>query len=78
MKIYSEISLPYFNFWSGGKQNAELLTFKELEQIESCLEDLYPDGIDETMVNDIFWFDTDFIAECLGFDSWEELYESRT
>lgn len=77
MKIHSEISLPFFQFWSGGKQNASMLTYKELEQIEFYLEELYPEGIDETMLNDIMWFETDFIAECLGFDSWEDLYESR-
>ena len=77
MKIYSEISLPDFNFWGGARPNASLLAYEELEIIEACLEDIYPEGIDETLVNDIMWFDTDFIAECLGFDSWEELYESR-
>jgi hypothetical protein len=29
-----------------------------------------------TELNDIFWFEKDFIAESLGYDSWEE-YENH-
>lgn len=77
MKIYSETSLRDFEFWSGARQTVELLTDEELDTIESILEDIYPDGIDETTVNDIFWFDDDFIAECLGYEDFETLYKER-
>lgn len=77
MKIYSEKSLSDFEFWSGARQTAELLTVEELDSIESTLEEIYPEGIDETHLNDIFWFDDDFIAECLGYDDFETLYTER-
>lgn len=77
MKIYKEESLTDFKFWSGAVQTAELLTNEELETIESILEDIYPDGMDETTVNDIFWFEDDFIAECLGYEDFETLYKER-
>jgi hypothetical protein len=73
MKIYKEESLRSFEFWRGAKYTAETLTCEELDQIESLLEDLYPDGVDETTVNDIFWFEEDWIAEMLGFEDWEAL-----
>ena len=73
MKLYSEESLQNFHFWSGAKDTANTLTCQELDQIEAELESLYPDGMDETDLNDFFWFEDDTIAQWLGFDSWEEL-----
>ena len=35
---------------------------------EDILEELYPDGIDETTINDLFWFDRDVIASWLGYE----------
>lgn len=77
MKIWSETSLFSFNFWSGAKQTAEHLTLDDFNIIESILDDYYPDGINETELNDLFWFDEDTIAEWLGYSSFDELIESR-
>lgn len=68
MKIVSEISLSNFNFWSGAKDHAAYLTEDELDTVEAMLEDCYPDGLTETDVNDLFWFDFDTIwTEWLGY-----------
>ena len=72
MKVYSEINLRDFEFWSGAKSNAETLTDEQLDMVESILEDAYPDGISETQINDIFWFDFDTIREWLGINNEEE------
>lgn len=78
MKVYKEVNSAYdFCFWSGGKETAEDLTTKEIEEIFSILEELYPDGIDETSVNDIFWFERDWIAEMLGYLDYENLLSVR-
>lgn len=66
MRIYTEQNLPNFNFWAGAKDNAAMLTYSELEQLEFMLEDIYPDGMDETTINDILWFDFEWVCECLG------------
>ena len=66
MKVYSEINLRDFEFWSGAKSNAETLTSEQLDIVESILEDAYPDGTSETQINDFFWFDFDTIREWLG------------
>lgn len=68
MKVYEEISLRDFEFWSGAKENAEELTDGQLDKVEAILEDLYPDGMDETTINDLFWFDFDTIREWLGIE----------
>lgn len=73
MKMYREENLTNFEFWSGAKNTVEYLTWEELEQIESILEEMYPDGMDETDINDFFWFEEDTIAEWLGYEDFEEL-----
>lgn len=77
MKIYREESLSMFEFWGGARDFAAVLDSDDMDIIESVLEDIYPDGIDETTINDIFWFEPDTIAEWLGYDSWEALEESK-
>ena len=72
MKVYSEINLRDFEFWSGAKSNAETLTNEQLDMVESILEDAYPDGMSETQINDFFWFDFDTIREWLGIEEEEE------
>lgn len=73
MKIYKEENLTSFEFWGGAKDTVKYLTWEELEQIESMLEEMYPDGMDETELNDFFWFEDDTIAEWLGYEDFEEL-----
>ncbi|OQB14299.1 MAG: hypothetical protein BWY15_01154 [Firmicutes bacterium ADurb.Bin193] len=73
MKIYKEESLTDFEFWSGAKDTAKYLTDEELTTIESYLEELFPDGMDETELNDFFWFEDDTIAEWLGYEDFEAL-----
>jgi hypothetical protein len=73
MKVYAEKRLVDFEFWSGALDRVKYLTYNELEQIESILEELYPDGMSETQINDIFWFEEDWIAEMLGYEDFEAI-----
>lgn len=63
MKIFKEESLRYFDFWSGAKENAKELSGEQLDNLETILEDAYPDGIDATALNDMMWFEFDTIKE---------------
>ena len=72
MKIYKEESLRNFEFWSGAKENANALTSVQLDEVETILEDLYPEGMDETQINDLFWFEFDTVKEWLGITDEEE------
>ncbi len=67
MKIISDISLKDFNFWSGGRDTADDLTDEQFEQIESQLEEQYPDGITDTALNDMFWFDRESVYQMAGY-----------
>lgn len=73
MKIHSEKSLFDFEFWSGASDFAAKLTRSEMETIEGILEDLYPEGIDETALNDLFWHDSETVADWIGEDI-EDIY----
>ena len=73
MKIYREESLRNFEFWSGARERAEVFTDKQFDEIESLLEMDNPDGMDETEINDLFWFEEDMLAEWLGFADFESL-----
>lgn len=79
MKIYSEISLKDFEFWGPALHVRNVLDDDDdMAQIESCLDDTAPsEGYSETDINDIFAYDPDFIAGCLGYYDWEELEEGR-
>lgn len=73
MKLYREESIRTFDFWSGAKDTAKYLTEDELDTIEAILEEQYPDGMDETELNDFFWFEDDTIAEWLGYEDFEAI-----
>lgn len=77
MRYYVEESLYNFQFWGGAKENANLLTLQEFEQIEFELNDIYPEGLEDTQINDIFWFDFDFIAQLLGYEDEEDFRKER-
>ena len=77
MRYYVEEQLYNFQFWGGAKENANLLTLQELEQIEFELNDIYPEGLEDVQINDIFWFDFDFIAQLLGYEDEEEFRKER-
>lgn len=73
MKIYKEDSLTNFNFWSGASDTVSYLTDKEINTIESILDEHNENGMSETEINDFFWFETETIANWLGYDSFDEI-----
>lgn len=74
MKYFVEESLSNFNFWSGGKDRAELLTDEQLDAVEQMMEEIEPaEGWTDTAINDFFWFDFDTIAQWLGYADEEHL-----
>lgn len=67
MKTFNNCTdLKTFNFWSGAKALADKLTWSELEEIQFQLDELHPEGMSETHLNDLFWFEEDFICELIG------------
>lgn len=75
MKIIKEENLRCFEFWSGAKDRANRLTFEQLDKIEKILEGTWPEGMSDTEVNDLFWFDFDTVCEWLDIPGEDELDE---
>lgn len=69
MKIYREESLSNFEFWSGAISNAEEFTLEELDHIGDELETAdNGDGYDETQINDLMWFEPEYLASLIGLE----------
>jgi hypothetical protein len=66
--------LANFDFWAGAVAVAEVITYSEFQLIEECIEDVFGDGVTETQINDIFWFETELICSIIGITQ-EELDE---
>jgi hypothetical protein len=64
MKVTSEINLTNFNFWAGAKNHS--FTYEELKEIEFQFEDIYPEGMEDVQINDLFWFEEEFLCEIIG------------
>lgn len=63
--------------WEGAADTVEDLSNEELDTIISILDDLYPHGLEDVELNDIFWFEREWIAEQLGFSSYDEILDRR-
>ena len=74
LMIVTETDLTDFEFWSGARDRARCMTDDELRTVANYLCELYPEGMSDTAINDFFWFEEDTIAEWLGYDSFEEIY----
>lgn len=73
MKIYTEKTLLDFDAWSGAIYTKDKIIEEGKEdEFEALIEELYPDGIDETGLNDLLWFEDKWIFETLGITDEEE------
>lgn len=68
MKIYNEIyDLIDFEPWSGAVDTYDIIIREgKGRSLIAELEYLYPEGIDETGLNDILWFEPEWCFEIVG------------
>ena len=70
MTITYELDLNSFEAWSGAKETLERIQREgKCSLLEQILEDTYPDGMTETELNDLLWFDSESVYEWLGIRS---------
>jgi len=78
MKIYRELDIHRFEPWSGAVDTYNTISEADkLDALENLLEELYPDGIEETQLNDLLWFDSEWVLETLGISEEEEEEEEE-
>lgn len=66
MQYIKDESLTNFEFWSGAEDNARLLTYSELEELDNLIPDFFQNTPTETEINDLFWFDFESVCELIG------------
>ena len=73
MLIIEERGLLEFNAWSGAVETKERIIEAGLEaEFEELIDDCYPEGITSTQLNDILWFDSEWVYEALGMTDEED------
>ena len=74
MTITYELDLNSFQAWSGAKDTLERIQREgKCAELENVLEELYPDGMTETELNDLLWFDSESVYEWIGIRSEEQI-----
>ena len=73
MKVYEDINLKDFNAWSGATETKNIIiqAGKE-EEFEELIEEMYPNGLSATELNDVLWFEDEWIYSCLGIENLED------
>lgn len=70
MKVKTEISLRTFRAWSGAEETLDVIIREDkTEELENLIEELHPEGLTETQLNDILWFEDEWIFEQLGINN---------
>lgn len=76
LEITKTMDINDFEPWSGAVDTYERIEREgKLDELESVLEELYPDGIGETELNDLLWFEDDYIYGLLGIRTESEIRE---
>ena len=67
MKVYEDINLKDFESWSGATETKNIIINEGKEQeFEELIEELFPNGVSATQLNDTLCFEDEWIYTCLG------------
>ena len=73
MKIIPETTLKNFRAWAGAVETQEkIIDAGKADAFDQMMEELYPDGLTDTQLNDILWFEEEWIYETLGIPTDDE------
>lgn len=72
-KISYDLLDGTYHPWSGAVDTWNTIEDNGLlEDLDALLEDIYPDGLSESELNDLLWFDSEWIFEQLGISEDED------
>lgn len=79
MKIIDEgVNLRDFEAWSGAVDTKERFIEEGKEdEFENLIDEMYPEGISSVHLNDLLWFESDWIYETLGIKDEDEEEEEE-
>lgn len=69
MIIKTETNLRDFNAWGGAINTKNIILDAGLEEeFAEIIDELYPSGISDTELNDLLWFDDDWVLKILEIE----------
>ena len=77
MTVNYELDLDSFEAWSGAVNTLDRIQREgKTAALEQVLEELYPDGMSETELNDLLWFEPDTVYEWVGLPTESSIKEA--
>ena len=72
-KMMLQVDFSEYEPWSGAVDTFEKIEEEnKLDELELMLEELYPEGMTDTQLNDLLWFDSEWVFEQLGIQEDED------
>lgn len=69
MIVFEDIRPEQFRAWAGGKSTLQkIVAAGKSEALNDLIIELYPDGIEDTTLNDLLWFEEEWIFDALGME----------
>lgn len=67
MRIFTETNLLNFDAWNGAIETKNtIIENGKSQEFDALIDELYPEGLTDIQLNDLLWFDTEWIFETLG------------
>ena len=62
-------SFLHYQPWAGARDTYALIDcHNKLDELDELITECYPEGLTETELNDILWFDSDWVLDCLEIE----------
>ena len=62
-------SFIHYQPWAGARDTYALIDYHDkLDELDELITECYPDGLTETELNDILWFDSEWVLANLGIE----------
>ena len=73
MRVIEEMSVANFKAWAGAVETVNVIVENNLvEEFDMLIEEIYPEGLSVTELNDLLWFDSQWVYESLGMEVEDE------
>lgn len=67
MKIISETSIADFKAWLGAVETKQaIIDAGKCDEFDSYIEEIYPDGLTDTQLNDMLWHESEYMLYLMG------------
>lgn len=74
-RVVKDMQFRDFQPWSGGKETYDIIMGEHKDtQMDAMLEEMYPDGITDSELNALLWYNKDEVLQWLGID--EQTYNN--